>query len=206
VNQGVGFGLTSALIAPMATFGVKADGQLYARSVAPGQLFETPIPGSWFAAPHRFRIDWNATTVVYWIDGTQRVTHTITYPAKTGTMRPAITDGTASGGGISVDWMRMSAYAPSGVYTSPVYDATAPVVWQNASWVADMPAGTNVLVEVRTGTTPTPDATNWTAFQATTSGGAMTGTSQYAQYRLTLSTTVPNAAPAVKEVVVNFVR
>ena len=106
-------------------------------------------------------------------------------------------------------WFLIAAYEFTrrmGVYSSPVYDATAPVVWQNASWVADMPAGTNVLVEVRTGTTPTPDATNWTAFQATTSGGAMTGTSQYAQYRLTLSTTVPNAAPAVKEVVVNFVR
>jgi hypothetical protein len=121
-------------------------------------------------------------------------------------MKPAITDQTVGGGGVSVDWMRMSAYAASGVYTSPVYDATAAVVWQSASWVADVPTGTSVLVEVRTGTTPTPDATNWTTFQSISSGGSMTGTSQYAQYRVTLSTTVPNAAPAVKEVVVNFVR
>ena len=205
-NQGAGFGLTSALIPPLAAFGVKADGLFYARSIAPGQLIETPIAGAFFGAPHRFRIDWNATTVVYWIDGIQRVTHTISYPARTGTMRPAITDQTVGGGGVSVDWMRMTPNAASGVYTSAVFDAAAPVSWANASWVADVPAGTSVLVEVRTGTTAIPDTTNWTAFQAIASGGAMTGTSRYAQYRVTVSTTVPNAAPAVKEVAVNFAR
>ena len=121
-------------------------------------------------------------------------------------MRPAITDQTVGGGGVSVDWMRMTPNAASGVYTSAVFDATAPVAWKNLSWDADVPAGTSLLVEVRTGTTATPDATNWTAFQAIASGGAMTGTSRYAQYRVTVSTTVPNAAPAVKEVAVNFVR
>src|SRR5207249_4998597 len=98
-NQNAGFGLTSALIPPFAMFGVKSDGLFYARSVAPGQAFETAIPGTWFNAPHRFRIDWNPTSVVYWIDGTQRVTHTITYSGKTSSMKPAITDQTAGGGG-----------------------------------------------------------------------------------------------------------
>ena len=54
--------------------------------------------------------------------------------------------------------------------------------------------------------TPTPDATNWTAFRALSSGAVVGGTSRYAQYKVTLSTTVSNAAPAVKEVVVTFVR
>jgi hypothetical protein len=206
-NQNAGFGLTSALIPPFAMFGVKTDGLFYARSVAPGQAFETAIPGSWFGAPHRFRIDWNASTVAYWIDGTLRVTHTITYKGTSASMRPAITDQTTGGGALSVDWMRMTAYAASGSYTSPVYDAGSPVVWQTASWVADVIAGSNkVIVEVRTGTTPTPDATNWTAFRVLSSGSVVGGTSQYAQYRLTLSTAVPNAAPAVKEVALTFVR
>jgi len=206
-NQNAGFGLTSALLPPFAMFGVKPDGLFYARSVAPGQLFETAISGSWFGAPHRFRIDWNATTVAFWIDGTLRVTHTIQFKGATASMRPAITDQTTGGGALSVDWMRMTAYAASGTYTSPVYDAGAPVVWQTASWVADVIAGSNnVVVEVRTGTTPTPDTTNWTAFRAMSTGSVVGGTSQYAQYRLTLSTIVPNAAPAVKEVALTFVR
>jgi hypothetical protein len=100
----------------------------------------------------------------------------------------------------------MTAYAGSGSYISPIYDGGAPVVWQTASWVADVMAGTNVVVEVRTGTTPTPDTTNWTAFRVLSSGSVVGGTSRYAQYRLTLSTTVPNAAPAVKEVALTFVR
>jgi hypothetical protein len=205
-NQNVGFGLTSALIPPFVMFGVKTDGQLYARAVAPGQALETAIPGNWFTAPHRFRIDWNATNVVYWIDGTRLVTHTITYSGKTGSMRPAITDQTTGDGAVSVDWIRMTPYAAAGSYTSPVYDAGAEVVWQTASWVTDLVAGTNVVVEVRTGTTSTPDTINWTAFRTLSSGDVVGGTSRYAQYRVSLSTTVPNAAPVVKEVVVTFVR
>jgi len=102
--------------------------------------------------------------------------------------------------------MRLTPYAASGSYTSPVYDASASVVWQTASWVTDVFPGTNVVVEVRTGTTPTPDGTNWTAFRALSSGAVDGWTSRYAQYKVTLSTTVANAAPAVKEVVVTFVR
>jgi Calx-beta domain len=209
-NQNAGLGLTSALIPPFAMFGTKTDGLLYARSVAPGQAFETPIApptiGSWFNTPHRFRIDYNATTVVYWIDGTQVVSHTITYPARSSSLRPAATDATLGGGALKVDWMRMSSYAASGIYTSPVFDAGASVAWQNASWVADAVAGTNAIVEMRTGSTPTPDATNWTSFRALSSGGMVGGTSRYAQYKVTLSTTVANATPAVKEVVVIFVK
>ncbi|PYQ87572.1 MAG: hypothetical protein DMG02_20530 [Acidobacteria bacterium] len=204
-DQNAGFGLTSALLPPFAMFGVKADGQLYARSVAPGQAIETPIPGSWFTAPHRFRIDWNATSVVYWIDGTQRVSHTITYKGATASMKPAITDLTAGSGALTVDWMRMSAYTASGSYTSPVYNAGAPVNWQALSWTADSVAGNSIVVEARTGNASTPDA-SWTAFRAVTSGQAIAATSQYAQYRVTLSTTVSNATPAVKEVVLTFLR
>jgi hypothetical protein len=193
-------------------FGTKTDGLFYARSVAPGQAFETPIAGSWFNTPHRFRIDYNATTVVYWIDGTQVVSHTITYPAKSASLRPAATDGTAGGGALKVDWMRMSPYAASGIYTSPIYNAGAPVVWNELTWLADMPpTGGTILVEVRTGTaSPTPTltaatATNWTPFVTIArSGDAIGTTAQYAQYRITLSTTMTNTAPAVKEVVATF--
>src|SRR5207247_10944053 len=110
------------------------------------------------------------------------------------------------------DRIRNTPYAASGSYTVPNYDAGAPVVLQNASWIADVFTGNTLVLEVRTGTTPTPTATatttdpNWTTFRAVSSGGVVGGTSRYAQYRLTLSTTVPNAAPALKEVALTFVR
>jgi hypothetical protein len=209
-NQNAGLGLTTALIPPFAMFGTKTDGVFYARSVAPGQAFETPIAqaiGGWFSVPHRFRIDYNATTVVYWIDGTQVASHTITYPSKSSSLRPAATDGTVGGGALKVDWMRMSPYAVSGIYTSPAYDAGAAVVWQNASWVADVVPGGNVVVEVRTGTMPLTNAgTGWTAFRSLTSGASIGATAQYAQYRITLTTTAVSNTPAVKEVVLTFAR
>jgi hypothetical protein len=186
---------------------VKLDGLFYARSHALGTNLETVIPGNWFNAPHRFRIDWNASTVVYWIDGTKVATHAITFGIKAG-LRPAITDLRSAGGsgGILVDWMRMTAYSASGVYTSAVKDFGGPVTLDSASWLADLPQGTGVTVAVRTGATPTPDASwkPWTTLA--TPGSKIGGVAQFAQYKLTLTTTVPNATPAVKEVVVTIQR
>src|SRR5207237_9931640 len=155
------------------------------RSVAQGQALESRIPGSGLTGRRRFSIDWNATSVVYWIDGTQRVSHTTTYKGATASMKPAITGLTAGGGALTVDWMRMSAYTASGSYTSPVYNAGASVNWQAVSWTADSVAGNSIVVEVRTGNTSTTDA-SWPAFRAVTSGQAIAATSQYAQYRVTL--------------------
>ena len=207
-GQHAGFGLTASLLPPYALFGTKVDGSFYTRTNGGGQAIDTPIPGNWFNAPHRFRIDWNATNVVFWIDGTQVATHTVTYAVK---MRPAMTDVTLGGGGLAVDWMRMSNYSASGVYTSPVYNAAASGRWLSASWVADLPAGTTVAVAVRTGNSSSPDAagSGWSAWTPVAQpGGAIAGTplAQYAQYKLTLTTSVPNATPSVKEVVLNVQR
>ena len=93
-NENVGFGLTSALVAPYAMFGVKADGQLYARSLGPGSLLETAIAPAarrdlvQRAAPVPHRLE--REHVVYWVDGTQRVTHSVTYKSPNATMRPAM--------------------------------------------------------------------------------------------------------------------
>ena len=87
----------------------------------------------------------------------QKVVHTITYPTKSNSLRPAATDSTVDGSSLKVDWMRMTPYATSGVYTLKVYDAGAQVTWATATWVADMPAaGGTATIEVRTGNTATP--------------------------------------------------
>jgi hypothetical protein len=100
----------------------------------------------------------------------------------------------------------MSGYAASGTYTSPVFDAGADVLWQTASWLADAPAGTTVVLEVRTGLA---DGT-WTPFRALTTPGELIDVNapagRYAQYRVTLSTAAPALTPALKEVTLTFVK
>jgi len=203
-NQNVGLGLTTALIPPFAMFGTKTDGQFYARSVAPGQAFETPIPGSWFGVPHRFRIDYGTTTVTYWIDGVQKVVHTISYPAKSSSLRPAATDLTLDGSTVKVDWMRVTPYAATGSYTSAVFDAAKTATWVSLNWTATTPAGTTVAVKYRTGNTATPDAT-WTPFTAVTTAGApLAGTSRYVQFMITETTSVPAQTPVVSDVTIVY--
>jgi hypothetical protein len=203
-NQNVGLGLTTALIPPFAMFGTKTDGQFYARSVAPGQAFETPIPGSWFGVPHRFRIDYGTTTVTYWIDGVQKVVHTISYPAKSSSLRPAATDLTLDGSTVKVDWMRVTPYAATGSYTSAVFDAAKTATWVSLNWTATTPAGTTVAVKYRTGNTATPDAT-WTPFTTVpTAGGPLAGTSRYVQFMITETTSVPAQTPVVSDVTIVY--
>jgi hypothetical protein len=202
-GQNAGFGEDKGSLPPYAVFGVKPDGQLYARTAITGKSLETMIPGNWLNTRHHFRIDWTATGATYSIDGMPRLTHAVAFKANT-VMRPAAADFVAGSGALSVDWMRMSPYAASGGYSSPVFDAGVPVVWEMAGWIADRAAGTNIVIEVRTGTTPTPDSVNWTAFRAITSGTLIGETGQYAQYRVTLTTTAPNTTPALKEVTLTF--
>jgi hypothetical protein len=192
----------------LAQFNTKLTGTtvgLYARTVNGSKTMETLIPGSWFGAPHRFRIDWNAATVVYWIDGAKVATHTASFSA-TLRMTMVASDLARSAGMLTIDWMRSTPYAAAGTYTSKVFDAGAPVKWQTMSWSFDKPAGTNIVVSYRTGTTLTPDAT-WTAFATVpASGGALAGSSRYIQYKLQESTTNTAQAPAVKDLVIAFNR
>jgi len=135
-----------------------------------------------------------------------QVTHTIGAPLRTASMRPAFIDPATGGGSLKIDWMRMGDYAGSGVYTSAVYDAgAATATWATATWLADTPVLTSVGFEIRSGNTATPDST-WTAWTAADSGAAINAVARYAQYRLTLTTSRPNVAPSVKEVVVNIQR
>jgi hypothetical protein len=187
------------------------------------KLLETPISGFAFNQTHKFRIDWASSAVAYWIDDVKVATHTLPMGLN---MRPGANDLTVGDGGLVIDYMRMTPYAASGVYTSKVYNAGAPVTWTTANWLADIPvaptavsttSSATVTIEVRTGNTATPDTT-WTPFaKIAASGGTIPtgptltsttppGPRQYAQYRITLGTTVAGTAPAVKELILAFTR
>ena len=133
---------------------------LFARTNSGGASIDTPLAGSLIGSPHRFRIDWTPTTVVYSVDGSVVATHAI---AIAGPLRPLASDFTVGSGSVSVDWIRMSPYAAAGTFVSRVFDATQAVDWGGLSWTTETPAGTSVAFFARHGDTPLPDA-SWSAF------------------------------------------
>jgi hypothetical protein len=204
-GQNAGFTATGALAAPYAVFGTKAANTLLARSVIAGTPTETPINGYSFNKTHKFRIDWNATTVVYWVDDKQVATHAITTPSQV-MMRPTGLDGTVGGGALFLDYMRMTPYAAAGTYTSGVFDAGAVVTWTTMTWTATKPAGTTVLLKYRTGNTPTPDAT-WTALTTlSASGAALAGSTRYLQFVVQETTSDPSQTAVLNDVTLAFKR
>jgi hypothetical protein len=186
-------GFATDFSGPWAMFSTGSGGAVYARSNdGAGTAIDTLIPGSWLGTAHDFRIDWTASAATYWIDGVQVAAHAISIATP---LRPVVSDFNAGGGTVSVDWIRMSPFSSAGAYISRVFDAGAPVSWGSPALAANTPAGTAATAAVRTGNTPTPDAT-WTAFAP----AAGPGTFRYAQYRLDLTTTDPAQTPTVASV------
>ena len=186
-------------------FYTKADGKLYALTMAPkNNAIETLIPGNWLGAQHRFRIDWKPTSITYSIDGAVVAAHVATYPSNTAM---AALGGDQVGGGVfALDWLRATPYQPSGEFTSAVFDAGARVTWETASWVGEMPLGTGIAFQMRTGDTPTPDA-SWTAFKPVLISGVGLGMQgQFVQYRTVLTTTLNGSTPVLKEVVIAYTK
>jgi hypothetical protein len=196
--QHVGFGVTFQT-PPWAIFSTFTGGDLYARTGNGTTGTDTLIPGPWLGAPHRYRIDWTASSVVFSIDGTVVATHPV---AITASLRPLASDYTVGGGSLSVDWLRLTPYAAAGTFLSRIFDAGAVVPWGTAAWTADTPAGTSLTLSVRTGNTPIPDGT-WTAFSVLpNSGAAIGGSSRYLQYRADLATTAPAETPGLRDVTI----
>src|SRR6185503_17176670 len=202
--QQIGFAVPGGVIPPLAVFAMKADGQLYARSATATKSMDTPL-GKLAGTAHRFRIDWSAATIDYWVDGAKLASHAVSLGAATLAMRPVIADQGVGDGAVKVDWIRMTPYAASGSYISQVYDAGVQVAWQVLQAAGDIPAGTSVIVDVRTGDTATPDAT-WTVFRAVTPGDSIASFARYAQYRVRLATSDPAATPAIKEIALAYLK
>ena len=111
--------------------------QLYARSNVPGGV-DTPLGAGYLDGPHRFRIEWTATSARYFVDGVQVAFHTGL--AFIGNLRPAASDSTASGS-LAIDWLRMSPYSAGGTFTSRVHDAGVAVDWRTLDGTANRPGG-----------------------------------------------------------------
>jgi len=198
--QNVGFAKDFAFNAPFANFSTISGGQLFARSLSGGEV-STSLGATWFGSPHRYRIDWNATSVVYSIDGNVVATHAI---AIAGTMIPIASDFNTGGGNVAIDWMRLTPYSASGTFISRVFDAGTASTWGALSWTARTPSGTSVAMSVSASNSAAP-ATSCTGFTPiSTSGGAIGATSRYIQYCAQLSTTDPGITPSVDDVTISY--
>ena len=180
--------------------------QLYASTNASdtGGIQDTPIgaPNQYVGSQHLYRIQWDATQVQYYVDGTLVHTQAATF---TQNLNVATSDFNVGGPELSVDWLHLSPYPASGTFDSRVFDAGPgqSVDWGALSWNSATPSGTGLAISVRTGDTPTPDGT-WSAFTPiATSGGDIPGNTRYLQYRAVLSTTDSNLTPTLNDVTVN---
>jgi len=86
-------------------------------------------------------------------------------------------------------------------YLSSIYDAGQETDWGIIEWDDSLPPQTNVLMYVRTGSTPAPDST-WSGWDSVSNGEDIpdTLTSQYIQYRACLTYENPAYLPFLYEV------
>ncbi len=186
---------------PWATFSTKGDSLFYARTHNGAVSTETPLPSSLLGSSHRYRIEWDAGEVRFFVDGTPVATHTVAFADN---MRPLSSDFNPGGGELSVDWLRMSPYPASGSFDSRVLDAGEGADWGALAWTSATPPGTGVALSVRTGNTPTPDA-SWSSFSPiAASGDDIPGSSRYVQYRAALTSSGAGSTPSLGEVSIGY--
>jgi len=197
-HQHIGFG-TNLNNTPWAIFSTgPSGGALFARTSGGA---DTQINGSWLGSPHRYRIEWTNSGVIYFIDGVQVATHAV---AINGGMRPVASDGPLGGAALTIDWFRMSPYQGSGSYLSRMIDSGGAAAWDTIAWTAELPNGTSLNLSVRTGNTPAPDG-SWSAFMPVS--GPVAGLSlngRYLQYRADLTTSNVNVTPSLRDVTIAY--
>ncbi|RIL08025.1 MAG: hypothetical protein DCC71_00810 [Proteobacteria bacterium] len=197
-NHHVGFGLDLAFTARWAIFSTRnSTTNLFARTHDGSAVSDVDLGAGFLGAPHRYRIDWKAASVDFFIDGALVHSQPV---AIAGDMRPIASD-SLGGATLSVDWLRMTPYAGSGTFESRVFDAGARADWLDVAWSADEPVGASVALWARTGETAAPDASwsDWTFVPA--SGQSLGATARYAQVRADLATSdALTTTPALADV------
>ena len=198
-DQHIGLG-TDFVDVPWVMFSSKWGRRLYARTHLL-TLEDTKLSGSWFGAPHVFRVDWNILDLVFSVDGA-RVAH-LMIPMP-GHMRALAVNQRLGTEPLRIEWMRVSPYAPSGRFTSRVLDAGTDANWRSVSWDAHVPGSTSLAVQIRTGGVPRPGRA-WSPWKPVgRSGDAVAATSRYLQYRVDLATTDPSWTPVLRSVRVAY--
>jgi methionine-rich copper-binding protein CopC len=176
------FGLATALDSEIgnswAIFSTRntAD-RLFARVNVSGVTQEADL-GPVDTALRLYRIQPIAGGFAFYVDGLPVATLTLAIP-EASPLRIAVSSFYEAAAPITADWVTASPHR----FTSAVFDAGRMASWSTADWIADLPAGTTLIVETRTGSSAAPDA-SWSSWTAVVNGGAVAGPSgRYFQYR-----------------------
>ena len=201
-NAGFGLDLNGTASESWAMFGVNGTaGTLQARTLtAGGAITDVPLGAQYIGSAHLFRIEWD-TAVRFYIDGT--LVHTAA--TVSGTMRPIASDFNTGGGGLTIDWMRMTPYASPGTFTSRVLDAGASANWGTLSYVADASRqAPPSACPFDTGTRRRPTGPGAPSRRSRTAA-AVGGNSRYIQYQAAFSTTAPDLTASLSSVSIGYV-
>jgi hypothetical protein len=159
---------------------------------------------SYLGNPHRYRIEWTATAVDYYIDGVLAFESPHTSPQISANMYAVVSDRFEDFSSLVVDWMRMGPYNTSCTYTSRVFDKEdITSYWNDLASTPVLPDGTSATFQVRYGDTLIPGGT-WTGFLTPAGGSASIRQRQYMQYEVTLTTSDVQFTPAVPAVTVSY--
>ena len=201
-DQAVGFGndLSDFPLAVFSTGGAGMPFRVYAQSgahPAPSRL--TPLPGVSLNAPHRFRIEWNPTNVLFYVDGALVATHTVTidrgHAAGGQRLRPLRrrrAGPLAASGRLRRQRHVQLAHARRRPRQRPLADAhrarpRCPAAPSSPSTPARAPP-------------PSPTA-SWSAWQPVGAGGAIASpAARYIQYRARMASTTGVASPTLNRV------
>jgi hypothetical protein len=84
--------------------------------------------------------------------------------------------------------LTLSDRTGSGTFTSRVLDATVPAAWKHARWDATVPSGSRMVVSVRSGNSPTPDA-SWSGWSGVPAAQAAlkVPVGRFLQYRIEMT-------------------
>jgi probable HAF family extracellular repeat protein len=181
-----------------ATFGTDAAGTaLHARSHDGMTETTTLLGGSLVGGVHRYRIAWSAGFVDFFVDGQLLASHPVDL---TGTLGPFASDSAVDGASLSIDWIRMSPFAPAGSFVSRVGDGGVPSHWGPLAYDVSLPPGASAELSARTGSTSAPDSfwTPWVPISASGSAFGLVG--RYVQYRVDFATSDPAASPVLHAV------
>lgn len=194
-DQHAGFG-TNFVDVPWVMFSTKWGRRIYGRTHLL-TIDDRKFAADWFGAPHRYRIDWNVLDIVFSVDGARLAQLMVPMP---GHMRALATNERLGKEPLRIEWMRVSPYARTGRFTSRVLDAGTLADWHGATWDAEVPPGTSLALEARTGDVARPGR-SWTPWRALgASGDAVGATARFLQYRAHLATDDPSWTPVLREV------
>ena len=191
-HAGFGAGFTTGM--PWAIFSTGGtETEIQARTTD-GVNSETTVLAATPGQTHEFRIDWAATGVTYFVDGTEVAHHAI---VTAGPMFPQASDFTATVP-LSISSMALRT-TKTGTYTSKVLDSGDSRVASMAFRpTADLPA--QVTYQLRSGPTPTAGGAGWSGWVTPSAAPPR----RYVQYKATLTTPDVVTSPKLTKVAVDF--